>query len=196
MINRLQQTGRSAFPSNARCRPHVQFLKISEYRKWMRRPSKGRKRFSYLNQCVRRLNETFDLLDFECRLQAYQEWAFNQRLGNRANEKVTVPASIVGRDTAKGQNPPRRSPTKISGGFLLSLIPMGETMKSAFHSFGSSPTGSKSRPITRPDFSFQYHGSICLLTPLTHAAKDWFSAHLPMISAANLTLQEVNNAPI
>jgi hypothetical protein len=53
-------------------------------------------------------------------------------------------------------------------------------MKNAFEASGSSPTASsKSRPDTRPDFSFQNHGSICILTPLTPAAKDWFSEHLP-----------------
>ena len=49
-------------------------------------------------------------------------------------------------------------------------------MKNAFETSGSSPSNSNSRP----DFSFQNHGSICILTPLTPAAKDWFSEHLPV----------------
>jgi hypothetical protein len=49
-------------------------------------------------------------------------------------------------------------------------------MKNAFETSGSSPSNSKSRP----DFSFQNHGSICILTPLTPAAEDWFSEHLPV----------------
>jgi hypothetical protein len=48
-------------------------------------------------------------------------------------------------------------------------------MKNAFETSGSSPSNSNSRP----DFSFQNHGSICILTPLTPAAKDWFNEHLP-----------------
>jgi hypothetical protein len=52
-------------------------------------------------------------------------------------------------------------------------------MRNAFEASGSSPTvGSKSRPKTRPDFSFQNHGSICILTPITPAAKDWFNEHV------------------
>ena len=49
-------------------------------------------------------------------------------------------------------------------------------MKNAFETSGSSPSNSNSRP----DFSFQNHGSICILTPLTPAAKDWFNEHLPI----------------
>jgi hypothetical protein len=53
-------------------------------------------------------------------------------------------------------------------------------MKNAFETSGSSPSNSKSLPETRPDFSFQNHGSICILTPITPAARDWFSEHLPV----------------
>jgi hypothetical protein len=49
-------------------------------------------------------------------------------------------------------------------------------MKNAFETSGSSPSRSKSQP----DFSFQNHGSICILTPLTPAAKYWFNNHLPV----------------
>jgi len=52
----------------------------------------------------------------------------------------------------------------------------GETMKNAFEASGSSPSRSKSLP----DFSFHNHGSICILNPLTPAAKDWFNEHLPV----------------
>jgi hypothetical protein len=53
-------------------------------------------------------------------------------------------------------------------------------MKNAFETSGSSPSNSKSRPKIHPDFSLQDHGSICILTPLTPAAKDWFNEHLPV----------------
>jgi len=31
-----------------------------------------------------------------------------------------------------------------------------------------------------PDFLFRDHGSICILTPLTPAGKEWFESNLPV----------------
>ena len=31
----------------------------------------------------------------------------------------------------------------------------------------------------KPDFSFANHGSICIFTPLTPAAKTWVADHIP-----------------
>jgi hypothetical protein len=53
-------------------------------------------------------------------------------------------------------------------------------MRNAFESSGSSPTHSKSRTQPRPDFSFANHTSICVLTPLTPAGRNWFNEHLPV----------------
>ena len=53
-------------------------------------------------------------------------------------------------------------------------------MRNAFESSGSSPTRSKSRTQLRPDFSFASHTSICVLTPLTPAGRNWFNEHLPV----------------
>jgi hypothetical protein len=53
-------------------------------------------------------------------------------------------------------------------------------MKNAFEASGSSPTGPESRLQPPPDFSFSNHGSICVLTPLTPAGREWFNEHLPV----------------
>jgi hypothetical protein len=53
-------------------------------------------------------------------------------------------------------------------------------MKNAFQTSGTSPTDAESRPQPPPDFSFSNHGSICVLTPLTPAATEWFNEHLPV----------------
>jgi hypothetical protein len=53
-------------------------------------------------------------------------------------------------------------------------------MKNAFAASGSSPTDAESRPQPPPDFSFSNHGSICVLTPLTPAGREWFNERLPV----------------